>query len=377
MRVLFFGTYDAERHPRVRVLREGLAAAGIEVLECNVPLDVGTEARVRALRQPWRASGVGVRLAAAWRQLRRKARALPPVDAVVVGYLGHFDVHLARRLWPDAPVVLDHLTAAGDTGRDRGAGPGVLRLLEEVDERALETADAVLVDTVDNLAALPTRHRSRALAVPVGASDRWFRAARASSPCPVRVVFFGLYTPLHGAPLIGSAISKLAGERLTFTMIGQGQELEVTRRRAGDNPHVTWIPWVPPEALPDVVGAHHVCLGIFGSTAKAQRVVPTKVFQGAASGSVVVTSDTSVQRTMLGEAGLHTAPGDPVALADVLATLARDPDRVTDLGERAHTHAWRSFRPERVTRPLVDLLSALAGSEDRPSGDLTTATAGV
>ena len=49
MRVLFFGTYDASRHPRVRVLQEGFADHGDEVLECVEPLNLNTAARVRAL----------------------------------------------------------------------------------------------------------------------------------------------------------------------------------------------------------------------------------------------------------------------------------------------------------------------------------------
>src|SRR2546430_10359329 len=52
-RVLFFGTYDARRYPRVRVLQEGFATLGDEVLECNVPLRLDTAARVKMLRRPW------------------------------------------------------------------------------------------------------------------------------------------------------------------------------------------------------------------------------------------------------------------------------------------------------------------------------------
>src|SRR5207245_8323749 len=105
MRVLFFGTYDARRHPRVLVLQEGLAGLGDEVLECNVPLGFDTSERVRMLRRPWLAPVLAVRLVRTWRRLRRMSRHLPPIEAVVVGYLGHFDVRLARRLWRGVPVV--------------------------------------------------------------------------------------------------------------------------------------------------------------------------------------------------------------------------------------------------------------------------------
>jgi hypothetical protein len=50
------------------------------------------------LRQPWRLPVLAGRIARSWRALARPARRLPAPDLVLVGYLGHFDVHLAWRL---------------------------------------------------------------------------------------------------------------------------------------------------------------------------------------------------------------------------------------------------------------------------------------
>ena len=60
------------------------------------------------------------RIAFAWARLVVKARAIEKPDAVIVGYLGHLDVHLARLLWPGVPVALDHLISLADTARDCG-----------------------------------------------------------------------------------------------------------------------------------------------------------------------------------------------------------------------------------------------------------------
>src|SRR3954464_10513168 len=147
MRLLFFGTYDASAHPRVKVLRDGLVAHGATVLECNVPLGLSTASRVAMLAKPWRLPLLGVRLVRCWATLvvgsarfRRGedgTRGSWP-DAVVVGYLGHFDVLLARRLFPHVPLVLDHLVGASDTATDRGVGDGLRqRLLGRLDAAAL------------------------------------------------------------------------------------------------------------------------------------------------------------------------------------------------------------------------------------------------
>ena len=122
MRVLAFGTYDTRLHPRVGVLVEGLREHGDEVREVVVPLDLDTAARVAVLRQPWRLPLLGWRLLRAWVRLSVAARAAVrswPPDAVLVGYLGHFDVVLARLLFPRTRIVLDHLVFAADTAADR------------------------------------------------------------------------------------------------------------------------------------------------------------------------------------------------------------------------------------------------------------------
>ena len=115
--MLFFGTYDAAIYPRITVLREGFAAVGDQVIECNVPLRVPTDLRVRMLRRPWLAGVLAWRIGVAWTCLSLRAWRIPRVDVVVVGYMGQFDVHLARILWPRVPIVLDHLVPAAEAHR--------------------------------------------------------------------------------------------------------------------------------------------------------------------------------------------------------------------------------------------------------------------
>ena len=178
MRVILFGTYDTSMHPRIATLGAGLRDSGIEVAECNAPLGLDTAGRVAMLAQPWRAPALLLRLARRWAALARSARRMPVPDAVLVGYLGHFDVHLARLLFRRVPIVLDHLVGASDTGRDRRLDGGPRQaLLRLIDAAALRAADVVLVDTEEHRAALPGRHQRRAVVVPVGAPAAWFAAA--------------------------------------------------------------------------------------------------------------------------------------------------------------------------------------------------------
>ncbi|HWV79471.1 MAG TPA: glycosyltransferase [Isoptericola sp.] len=379
--IVAFGTYDAARHPRVGVLVAGLRAHGYTVRELDRPLGLSTAERVRMLRQPWRLPLLLVRLLRCWALLvgdvaaHRRAHGRP--DAVLVGYLGHFDVLLARLLFGRTPVLLDHLVFAGDTAADRGARGARVTLLRGLDRVATSCADVVLLDTPEHLRMLgelvPSRARRR-LVVPVGAPQAWFDAARAGTGerataaddrRPLRVVFFGLFTPLQGtdvlAEALAAALPRAAGEAarggrgLEVTLVGSGQDLPAARDRLRRTPGVTWRDWVEPADLPALVAAHDVCLGIFSATPKGLRVVPNKVFQGLAAGCVVVTSDTEPQRRLLGDHLELVPPADPAVLAGRLLAL-RDPAALA--AARGRAASGRDLaRPDAVVRPLVRLLA--------------------
>lgn len=401
LRVLVFGTYDASVHPRVAVLIEGLRAHGVDVRECNAVLGLNTAARVRMLRRPWTLPLLAARLLSRWVVLARQARRMLAgdgsassggrgsggwrPDAVLVGYLGHFDVLLARLLFGrlGVPVVLDHLVFAADTARDRGQGLTLLQLaLRRLDRAALRCAQVVLVDTEEHRLQVPASLRGRALVVPVGAGSAWFRTT--CSPAsdtgadtgadtdprpatgPLTVIFFGLFTPLQGAPVIGAALAAVP-EPLAVTLVGGGQDEDATRAALADSRsrhEVTWLPWVPAEQLPAMVAAHDVCLGIFGDTPKARNVVPTKVYQGAAAGCALVTGDTPPQRRLLEGSAELVPVADPGALAEVLTALAVDPRRVARLRSASRALAATCADPAAVVAPLLSAVTELAGRAD-------------
>ena len=369
MRTIIFGTYDTAMHPRIATIAEGLAARGFDVTECNIPLGLSTADRVDMLAKPWKAGGLVARLASRWFGLAAKARQIGRPDVVVVGYLGHFDVHLARLLYRrgKVPIVLDHLISAANTAKDRRLDGGMkTKVLRLIDAAALRAADIVVVDTEEHLEIVPEKYRAKAVVVPVGAPAPWHSAAakqsaadEASTPVssgPLKVVFYGLYTPLQGTPVIGEALGRLAGAPVDVTMIGRGQDEAETKRAAAANQSVRWLDWVPAAELPALVAAHDVCLGIFGTGDKALRVVPNKVFQGAAAGCAVITSDTPPQRRVLGDAAVLVPPGDPAALADALLRLANDREELLKLRHAARQLAAERFTPEQVVGPLTDRL---------------------
>lgn len=148
------------------------------------------------------------------------------------------------------------------------------------------------------------------------------------------------------------------GVQLHVTLIGDGQDAAECQSVLGElhgNVEIDWRPWVDASLLPEVVAAHSVCLGIFGTSPKAQRVVPNKAYQGMAARCALITSDTPVQRATLPGA-IFVSPGDPAALADAIEELLTDSNRLADAQEASAQCADRTFRPYSVVKNLERIL---------------------
>lgn len=341
MKVLYFGTYEQD-YPRNAQVISCLRGAGVEVVERHVGVWEGR-------RQKW-SLGLGSALRLAVAQLRLLRRPRDRYDAVVVGYPGHLDLVAARRAARGRPVVFNPLvslteTLVEDRGRFAPRSPAA-RLLRRLDRAALRRADLVVADTAASartLAELGGLPPGRVAVCFVGAEERLFRPERRPRE-RFDVLFVGKLIPLHGLETILAA-ARLAPE-LPFTIVGSGQ-LESTL--ATRPPNVDWVDWVDYEQLPARLNRAGCALGIFGTTAKAQRVIPNKAFQALACGAPLVTADTPAARELLrdGESALLVPPGAPEALSAALRRLAADPELADRIGAGGHA-AYRARASEEV-----------------------------
>ena len=334
MRVLYFGTYD-RAYPRNAQVISALRGAGVEVREQH--------RAVWERRHNW---SVGLRqmlrVAEAERSLRRSRENEQDADALIVGYPGHFDLPAAKRVARGRPVVFNPLvslydTLVADRGRFRRGSPaaGVVRA---VDRRAFRQADVVVADTEAH-----GRFFREEFGLPpervevcfVGAEDRLFRPGW-QPEAPFHALFVGKLIPLHGLETILAAAALVP--EIPFRVVGSGQ-LEPLLDGRPDN--VEWVPWVEYEHLAGEIQAAGCALGIFGTTAKAARVIPNKAFQALACGTPLVTADTEAARELLtGDADALLVPaGDPEALAAAIRRLAGDralSDRIGAAGRKTY-----------------------------------------
>ncbi len=391
MRICFYGTYDIGS-TRNLVLARALGCAGVELLACHQGVWPSTEGRLAAARS-WRARlALGLRWLRAQGRLAAQHRRLPVYAMLLVPYPGHADMPLARLLaWlRRRPAVLDAFISLYETVvEDRtlcGPRSPLAWALWLADWLALHLADRVLVDTAANADFLAARYRvrrARFIVVPVGADEEVYAPQR-KSPLPslregggpppgegrrsplvgLCILYFGAFIPLHGVEHILDAANALRDEPdIQFELIGDGQTYAAAVQQAaqlGLDNVAFGLRWLDPPALAQRIAQADVCLGIFGCSAKAARVIPSKAYIALAMGVPLLTMNSPGAREALvhGESAYLCTPASGAALAEALRAL-RDPGLRARLAAGGRALFERRFTAERIGAVLLEELAQL------------------
>lgn len=350
MKIVLWGTYDTGK-PRIRILREGLRAQGVEITEIHKDIwgDIGDKSAIGGALEWLRR---GLRLFGAypfliWRYLRAPAH-----DLVLVSYPGQLDVLVLRPFaWiRRKPIAFDWFISAFDTVvADRqlfGRENPLAWTLWAGEWLASRAADLVFMDTAAHARRMEQLFR-RSLDsiehVRVGAEQTFFRGSSRQPPSGLlQVLFYGQFIPLHGIDTIVEAARLLRDAPMQWTLVGRGQEAPRIRAMLAKEPlpALNWVEWVPYDQLAKQIAQADVCLGIFGTSDKAASVIPNKVFQILASGLPLVTRDSPAIRELLANSPpcvYLVPPGDARALAGAI----HDCMKVVQTPPRECHHALR------------------------------------
>ena len=254
-------------------------------------------------------------------------------DLVFVGFYGHLLMLPVGGL-SKSPVLFDAFISTFDTlCFDRRVisptSPGG-RLSFWLDKTACQRADHVLLDTrqhVDYFTRTFGLPGDLLGELPVGCNEEiFFPHEKAPSEDTSIVLFYSTYLGLHGVDTILKAAARLRSNDLVFKLIGRGFQYKNMRRLAErlDLRNVKFLPYLPLVELANEIATARICLGgPFGSTEKASRVVPGKIFQMLAMARPVIAaaSPANLEFLVHGENAYLCRPNDPEDLANAILQL--------------------------------------------------------
>jgi glycosyltransferase involved in cell wall biosynthesis len=236
----------------------------------------------------------------------------------------------------------------------------------------LRLADVVIADTEPQLAfyrQIAGRLRSEGSVIAVGADDELFAPRPDVKSEEALVLYYGNFIPLHGVATIVEATALLEPNGIKLVMIGDGPDREVVDQaiaRTGVSVERHGI--IPLRELPAQVARATVCLGVFGGSQKAGRVIPHKVYEALAMRKPVVTREGPAVSAAFPEGGVVTVPPqDADALADAVRALIEDPSRREQVAAAGHESYRDRFQERALAADLFVVLESSVKSR-RPVG---------
>ncbi|MDO8648421.1 MAG: glycosyltransferase [Candidatus Peregrinibacteria bacterium] len=316
--ILAFG-YHNQQAPRHWNLKAMLEREGWEVRECHTSK-----------------KGVLRKYVDLWRKFRRMKK---DARSVLVTFPGHYLVPLAWLLtrFPRKTLIFDAFISAYDTlvlDRKKFAkwNPAAWAAYA-IDFLSCHLADEVLIDTEEHRKYFIRKFRLNPKSIYVvylGTREDLFTPAKHRAKNPkFEILFYGTYIPLQGIEHIIEAAKILADHPdIHFTLIGTGQTHANMRALAHKYAltNITFRDRVAFESLPDLIRASDLCLGIFGTSDKAKRVIPHKVYDAVACSVPVLTADTPAihEKFTDGKEVILCRAGDPEDMAKKILRLQKN-----------------------------------------------------
>lgn len=310
-------------------------------------------------------------------------RRLPQPDLLWVPCFRQRDLAAAARFARKrgVPLAFDPLISAYDKQvfeREKFAPESLrARRLLKWERQLFSLPDVLIADTVgharffQDTLAVPDK---KLVVIPVGAEEKLFFPSP-QSPMPGQPpewVFFGTFIGLHGIQHLVEAIGLYNGPPIRWRLLGDGPLRGECESRIAmfqqTNPalDVRFENWRPLAELVPRLREADAFLGIFGTSAKALRVIPNKVYQGLALGKPVLTASTEAFATGLRadeEHGLFWCrPGDPADLAAAVVRLMARRTEWPAIGQAARATYEQHYSGAQIQRGISQTLAQAINS---------------
>lgn len=352
MKVCYFGNYKTD-YSRNKVLIRGLIENNVEVIECND--------RSRGIKK-------------FCRLFLKHLKIKNQYDIMIVGFPGHSAMVLAK-LISRRKIIFDAFVSLYDSNVfDRRLSPPQsvkAKYWRFLDWLSCQLADKILLDTNEQINYFVSEFRikkEKFFRFFVGTDDNLMkpREVLSNSDLPAKpsgkilIFFYGNYIPLQGAKYIIEAANILKGENFHFNLLGSGQEYQeaIGLARKFCLKNIAFLPRVSYEKLSLYINQADICLGIFGHTSKANRVIPNKIFDYLACAKPFITAKTTAVQELLEDKAncLFCQTADPRDLAKKIIELKNNPGLMERIAQNGYQLYQKKLTPKILGKSLRDII---------------------
>ena len=296
-------------------------------------------------------------------------------DVYILGFRGHEMFPFIRLLTVGRPLIFDAFmspTLALSEDKKHGRlGKHVARLVRPMERFALRFSDNCITDTEAHRSAIAqafSLSERDFSVVHVGADPTTASSFRTevdskvfqqdTSVSPLKVLFYGSFLPLHGAPFILDAFRMLEGHNIALTLIGGGKHAKGLLRKYADqfDPElIRHIDWVPKKQLvEEFIPRADVCLGgPFGLSRQAERIVTGKTIQCLSQSKPVIIGKNACSEAFKDKLNCIAIPrGNPKALAQALLWASENQDELSSIGAQGAALFTELFSTEAIAKQL-------------------------
>lgn len=372
MKICFFGTYD-KKYSSNKIILDGFKRNNVQVVEVN------NDVRITALN-----SSKHLAIFALIKRILVKLSLIPLIirnfkrirkcDAIYVGYPGHIDIlfayPLAKLLGKKLifyPLIILWITFTEDINlfTKNSIYAKALKLYERF---IYKLPDLIYADIplqkkifVEEFGVNPKIIEE----IPIGADDLIYKYSGIEKNIKdLKVVYYGLYSPLHGVEVILKAAKLLKKYKdIKFLMVGKGQTFEKNYQFAKNEKlnNVIFYTEATEENATDILNSGHLFLGHASKSPTVYRTLPNKVYQGLALGKVVITIKTPATVGVfenLKDAYLFN-PADPKSLAKGILDLKKNPSLLRKIAKNGYNLFISKFTPVKISKKIIDDINYL------------------
>ncbi|BBO79504.1 hypothetical protein DSCO28_00700 [Desulfosarcina ovata subsp. sediminis] len=299
----------------------------------------------------------------------------PRVEAIIVGSPGFFHVHwawlLKSLLRKKSVFIYDAFIPLYEAlVEDRqliSPHHFLAKLFYRFEQSCCQIVDMITVDTLAHGQYLNQKFGidgKKIVRLFVGSTIQC-----AEKPSPVRhqnsavfnILFVGTYIPLHGIDIILEAARLLRDDTsIRFTLVGSGQLRQTIEQIASrcQLSSIEFLDWVPTDELGQYIHKFELSLGIFGTTPKTPRVIPSKVYDICMAGVPFITADTpAIREVFTHRKNAYLIPaGDAVQLASAIRTIKQDVRLRETIASGAKRIGQIDFSPKRLSNDMISAI---------------------